>query len=130
MAEKRRGLGRGLGSLIPSQEPGRPSDVFFPRGERSNDAAADRAEEGVRERRSSDPAESMRRAQAGRRSAAGKRTNRSTSPAKTTAGAKTAVAADEEASTDTPAHASADQVSTRSAGKKASSAAAVKGRPA
>lgn len=73
MAEKRRGLGRGLGSLIPSQEPGRPSDVFFPRGERSADVTT--AEEAAKERGSSDPAESMRRAQAGRRTAAAKRSS-------------------------------------------------------
>ncbi|GAA4509942.1 ParB/RepB/Spo0J family partition protein [Brevibacterium yomogidense] len=89
MAEKRRGLGRGLGSLIPSQEPGRPSDVFFPRGERSTDAAVDGPEETAKERRSSDPAESMRRAQAGRRSAATKRTTRSTGSATTTAATET-----------------------------------------
>lgn len=33
MSERRRGLGRGLGALIPSAPAGdRPSDVFFPRG--------------------------------------------------------------------------------------------------
>ncbi len=35
MSERRRGLGRGLGALIPTAPPGtdRPSDVFFPRVE-------------------------------------------------------------------------------------------------
>jgi len=35
MSDRRRGLGRGLGALIPTVPPGtdRPSDVFFPRGE-------------------------------------------------------------------------------------------------
>lgn len=88
MAEKRRGLGRGLGSLIPSQETGRPSDVFFPRGERSEDVAQQDAAEAV-ETKSSDPAESMRRAQASRRStttrsAAQKQSATKTAPAKKT----------------------------------------------
>lgn len=86
MAEKRRGLGRGLGSLIPSQETGRPSDVFFPRGERSEDVTQQEAAQAA-EAKSSDPAESMRRAQASRRStttrsAAQKQTSGARTPAK------------------------------------------------
>lgn len=73
MAEKRRGLGRGLGSLIPSQETGRPSDVFFPRGERSDEDTESDAPAVERETLPSDPAESMRRAQAGRRTGPAKR---------------------------------------------------------
>lgn len=81
MAEKRRGLGRGLGSLIPSQETGRPSDVFFPRGEREEpDDAADAP---IAQKKSSDPAESMRRAQAGRRNGAAKRAPAKASSSKT-----------------------------------------------
>ncbi|GAA2094870.1 hypothetical protein GCM10009823_14110 [Brevibacterium salitolerans] len=80
MAEKRKGgLGRGLGSLIPTPETGRPADVFFPRSERDEAAVTDGSEaEGSSPRRSADPAESMRRAQAGRRTAAPKK-----APAKT-----------------------------------------------
>lgn len=38
MSQKRRGLGRGLGALIPAAPSGdRPVDVFFPGGERSRD---------------------------------------------------------------------------------------------
>lgn len=41
-APKRRGLGRGLGALIPSAPEGeRPVDVFFPAADRSTPAAAD-----------------------------------------------------------------------------------------
>lgn len=87
MAEKRRGLGRGLGSLIPSQETGRPSDVFFPRGERSEDVAQQDAAEAV-EAKSSDPAESMRRAQASRRSTTTRNAAQKQSPAKKTAAKK------------------------------------------
>ena len=78
MAEKRRGLGRGLGSLIPSQETGRPSDVFFPRGERAEDVAQEQASAEAAPATSSDPAESMRRAQASRRSSTSKSSTRST----------------------------------------------------
>ncbi|MGO1398264.1 MAG: ParB/RepB/Spo0J family partition protein, partial [Brevibacterium yomogidense] len=74
MAEKRRGLGRGLGSLIPSQETGRPSDVFFPRSERADPDAKTDSQETEREKVPSDPAESMRRAQAGRKTGSAKRT--------------------------------------------------------
>lgn len=74
MAEKRRGLGRGLGSLIPSQETGRPSDVFFPRSERADPDAQTDSQETEREKVPSDPAESMRRAQAGRKTGSAKRT--------------------------------------------------------
>ncbi|MGO1606338.1 MAG: ParB/RepB/Spo0J family partition protein [Brevibacterium yomogidense] len=74
MAEKRRGLGRGLGSLIPSQETGRPSDVFFPRSERADPDAQTESQETEREKVPSDPAESMRRAQAGRKTGSAKRT--------------------------------------------------------
>nr|WP_035281894.1 ParB/RepB/Spo0J family partition protein [Brevibacterium album] len=63
MAEKRRGLGRGLGSLIPNPESGRPSDVFFSRGERGEEAES----AGSPQTRSADPAEAMRRAQASRK---------------------------------------------------------------
>ncbi len=100
MAEKRRGLGRGLGSLIPSQETGRPSDVFFPRSERSEpDVSAD-APATDRDKLPSDPAESMRRAQAGRRTGTAKRapskatgsktTSKSAATKATTAASKTA----------------------------------------
>lgn len=92
MAEKRRGLGRGLGSLIPSQETGRPSDVFFPRSERPDpDSSAD-AQTVEREKLPSDPAESMRRAQAGRRTGSAKRPAAKTSSDKSTtaAGSKSA----------------------------------------
>lgn len=73
MAEKRRGLGRGLGSLIPSQEAGRPSDVFFPPSERSDADSHTEPQETDGEKLPSDPAESMRRAQAGRRTGSAKR---------------------------------------------------------
>ncbi|NNG38437.1 ParB/RepB/Spo0J family partition protein [Flexivirga sp. ID2601S] len=43
MSDKRRGLGRGLGALIPTAPPpdgaARPSDVFFPDGSRKPDAS-------------------------------------------------------------------------------------------
>ncbi len=47
MAERRRGLGRGLGALIPPVEPGapRPIDVFF--ADRSGDDEAERAGDAV-----------------------------------------------------------------------------------
>ena len=126
MAEKRRGLGRGLGSLIPSQEPGRPSDVFFPRGERSTDAVEERPEEAPKERPSSDPAESMRRAQAGRRSAATKRTTRSTAPAKKTAASVSADEAVEEPASSTQTEESGKQTGTRPTGTKTRSASTTK----
>lgn len=126
MAEKRRGLGRGLGSLIPSQEPGRPSDVFFPRGERSTDAVEERPEEAPKERRSSDPAESMRRAQAGRRSAATKRTTRSTAPAKKTAVSVSADETVEEPASSTKPEESGEQTGTRSTGRKTRPASTTK----
>lgn len=116
MAEKRRGLGRGLGSLIPSQEPGRPSDVFFPRGERSADVTT--PEEPAKERGSSDPAESMRRAQAGRRTAAAKRTStRSGSSPKTSESADTQTAPASTAAAkkaDSPAHSAAGRPGAKS----------------
>lgn len=89
MAEKRRGLGRGLGSLIPSQETGRPSDVFFPRGQRSGDAAVDAPADEQKDARSTDPAESMRRAQASRKTGTAKR---ATGTSTSAAGAKTPAA--------------------------------------
>ncbi|MDE8667789.1 ParB/RepB/Spo0J family partition protein [Pseudarthrobacter sp. H3Y2-7] len=54
MSEKRRGLGRGLGALIPSSAAGngsgngtpasRPVDLFFPEGRKKVDSAADAGE--------------------------------------------------------------------------------------
>src|SRR5690606_22256355 len=41
MAQKRTGLGRGIGSLIPTAgDNSRPVDVFFPQTERSSDLVA------------------------------------------------------------------------------------------
>ncbi|MGO4187723.1 ParB/RepB/Spo0J family partition protein [Pseudarthrobacter sp. TAF60_1] len=55
MSEKRRGLGRGLGALIPSSAAGngsgngtpasRPVDLFFPEGRKKVDSSAESAEE-------------------------------------------------------------------------------------
>ncbi|MFC8923132.1 ParB/RepB/Spo0J family partition protein [Cellulosimicrobium sp. NPDC057127] len=44
MSEKRRGLGRGLGALIPTSSEGtRPVDVFFPSAPKRDDESVDRA---------------------------------------------------------------------------------------
>src|SRR5699024_7627498 len=55
MSERRRGLGRGLGALIPSepQTQDRPRDVFFPRGASPTDGANG---DGFTGNMSSDPA--------------------------------------------------------------------------
>ena len=43
MSEKRRGLGRGLGALIPTgTDAYRPVDVFFPQGKDTSETAAAR----------------------------------------------------------------------------------------
>lgn len=58
MAEKRRGLGRGIGALIPNiEEPERPTDIFFPKayGDRAEDAAAKSAGKSAKKAASADP---------------------------------------------------------------------------
>ncbi|MBI9114837.1 ParB/RepB/Spo0J family partition protein [Sanguibacter suaedae] len=48
MSEKRRGLGRGLGALIPTTaEGGRPVDVFFPGAQPTAQVRAESGDEGV-----------------------------------------------------------------------------------
>lgn len=89
MAERRRGLGRGLGSLIPSgDDVGRPVDVFFPQEERerAEQADAQQDESAATKKRSSDPAESMRIARSTKKK-----------PARKPAGSSTAKAAAETA---------------------------------
>lgn len=117
MAEKRRGLGRGLGSLIPSQETGRPSDVFFPRSERSDPDSQTDPQEVEREKLPSDPAESMRRAQAGRRTGSAKR-----APAKGSAEASTG--SKSAATNATTAAATTEQGSSRKAGASSTAGSA------
>lgn len=77
MAERRRGLGRGLGALIPdSVTEDRPVDVFFgQQSETSSDVSRE-----TDERQSKDPAEGMRKARAAKRPAA-RQTKQSFSPA-------------------------------------------------
>lgn len=75
MAERRRGLGRGLGALIPdvvSDE--RPVDVFFPAQEKGSDVSRETSEA----RSSKDPAVSMRRARAEKKSPASSRSKATT----------------------------------------------------
>lgn len=61
MAEKRRGLGRGLGALIPNVvTEDRPVDVFFP-------ASGEEVSRETRRETSKDPAEGMRKARASKR---------------------------------------------------------------
>lgn len=82
MAERRRGLGRGLGALIPdSVTEDRPVDVFFgQQSETSSDVSRE-----TDERQSKDPAEGMRKARAAKRPAA-RQTKQSSSPASTSKG--------------------------------------------
>ncbi|GAA4282554.1 hypothetical protein GCM10022261_00850 [Brevibacterium daeguense] len=63
MAEKRRGLGRGLGALIPDVvSEDRPVDVFFPSQSTSEDTASGSGRETAASRLARDPAANMRRA--------------------------------------------------------------------
>lgn len=78
MAERRRGLGRGLGALIPdvvTEE--RPIDVFFPSQEGSGDVSRETSEE----RSSKDPAVSMRRARTDKKAKPGTKRSSSTTKA-------------------------------------------------
>lgn len=100
MAERRRGLGRGLGALIPdvvSDE--RPVDVFFPAQEKGSDVSRETSEA----RSSKDPAVSMRRARAEKKSPASSRskaTTRRTAKTESASVSDTAVA-DESANSST-----------------------------
>lgn len=100
MAERRRGLGRGLGALIPdvvSDE--RPVDVFFPAQEKGSDVSRETSEA----RSSRDPAVSMRRARAEKKSPASSRskaTTRRTAKTESASVSDTAVA-DESANSST-----------------------------
>jgi len=90
MAERRRGLGRGLGALIPDVVTDeRPVDVFFPAQEKASDVSRETSEA----RSSKDPAVSMRRARAEKKSPANSR-----SKASTRRTAKTAPASENDAS--------------------------------
>lgn len=90
MAERRRGLGRGLGALIPdSVTEDRPVDVFFgQQSETSSDVSRE-----TDERQSKDPAEGMRKARAAKRPAA-RQTKRSSSSASTSKGKPAAKASE------------------------------------
>ena len=100
MAERRRGLGRGLGALIPdvvSDE--RPVDVFFPAQKKGSDVSRETSEA----RSSKDPAVSMRRARAEKKSPASSRskaTTRRTAKTESASVSDTAVA-DESANSST-----------------------------
>ncbi|QCP04546.1 ParB/RepB/Spo0J family partition protein [Brevibacterium sp. CS2] len=100
MAERRRGLGRGLGALIPDVVSGeRPVDVFFPAQEKGSDVSRETSEA----RSSKDPAVSMRRARAEKKSPASSRskaTTRRTAKTESASVSDTAVA-DESANSST-----------------------------
>lgn len=115
MAERRRGLGRGLGALIPdvvSDE--RPVDVFFPAQDKDPNVSRETSEA----RSSKDPAVSMRRARAEKKApAAGRTKNRSAKPAieETTAAADERTARADSAGTASPAPKTNTTKSSRSA---------------
>ncbi|MEE6294856.1 ParB/RepB/Spo0J family partition protein [Georgenia wangjunii] len=110
MTEKRRGLGKGLGALIPSAPvQGRPIDVFFADHEDAGTGAQDQREGAAPRGLSRDTSAASVRAMvdASTKAAAGKsrsgtrsstsRSSRPTAPAPTTAGAEAASAAEPDA---------------------------------
>ena len=117
MAQKRRGLGRGLQALIPDaqvESPSRrPSDVFFPEDARR--VSGQEESEEIPERRSSEDV-------AATLLAPSKRTRRTTSASRTSERARRAGAASEEASQVQPAKPRRSTRSPKSAGTGTASA--------